>query len=468
MMRPRTLGLLVFLLGSALFVWVGTSWERTSAVAMTDFNAVYCGARSLIEHGDPYNPTEVERVYLAETAGHASDRFQIRRAVSIYIYPPTAFILTVPFALLPWGSAHIIWMAATAATFILAGFLMWEIGSTRAPVISGLLICLFLVTSELLLEVGNAAGIAISLCVIGVWCFLRERFVPAGILCLAISLLVKPHDAGLVWLYFLLAGSANRKRAMQTLLVTAVLALPFILWVSYTSPHWMQEMNTNLSAHSATGDDSDPGPRGVIAWTHGAQLISLQTVFSVFRDDPRFYNPATYLVCGLLLILWAVAVVRSRPTAGNSWLALASVAALSMLPTYHRQQDTRLLLLVFPAFAILWAERGLIRWLALLVTAAGVLFTGDSSLQILGLLAHNLGASVNSFSGRLLTLSLARPAPIALLVVSVFYLWVYLRRQSVQMDAASPVSGYQDPTTTLHGSIEMPVENSMGRAVGSQ
>ena len=141
-MRPRTLGLLLFLLGSALFVWVGTSWERTSAVAMTDFNAVYCGARSLIEHRDPYNPTQLERVYLTDTAGHSSDRFQIRRAVSIYIYPPTAFVLTVPFALLPWGSAHIIWMVATAASFILAAFLMWEIGSTRAPVISGLLICL--------------------------------------------------------------------------------------------------------------------------------------------------------------------------------------------------------------------------------------------------------------------------------------------------------------------------------------
>ena len=208
---------------------------------------------------------------------------------------------------------------------------------------------------------------------------------------------------------------------MQILLVTVVLALPFILWVSYTSPHWMQEMNSNLSAHSATGDDSDPGPRGVIAWTHGAQLISLQTVFSVFWDDPRFYNPATYLVCGLLLILWAIVVVRSRPTAANAWLALASVAALSMLPTYHRQQDTRLLLLVFPAFAILWAERGLVRWFALFVTAAGVLFTGDSSLQILGLIAHNIGVSVTSPSGKLLTLFLARPAPLALLVVSVFY-----------------------------------------------
>ncbi len=40
----------------------------------------------------------------------------------------------------------------------------------------------FLMTSELLIEVGNAAGIAISLCVIATWCFLEERFVRTGIL----------------------------------------------------------------------------------------------------------------------------------------------------------------------------------------------------------------------------------------------------------------------------------------------
>ncbi len=272
-----------------------------------------------------------------------------------------------------------------------------------------------------------------------------ERYVPAGILCLAISLLVKPHDAGLVWLYFLLAGSANRKRAMQTLLVTAVLALPFILWVSCTSPHWMQEMNSNLSAHSATGDDSDPGPRGVIAWTHGAQLISLQTMFSVFRDDPRFYNPATYLVCGLLLILWAecsgaITPDRRKFMAGTGLCRSSLHVAHLSPPAGYEAVASR-----FPAFAILWAERGLVRWFAFLVTAAGVLFTGDSSLQILGLIAHNIGVSVTSPSGKLLTLFLARPAPIALLVVSVFYLGVCLRRQSVQTDASNPVSGYQHP-----------------------
>ena len=117
MLRPWISGLILFLIGSGLFVWVGTSWERSSAVAMTDFNAVYYGSRSLIEHRDPYNPGDLERLYLSE-AKHPSDSSQIRRAVSIYIYLPTAFILTVPFALLPWGAAHVIWMVATGGTFI--------------------------------------------------------------------------------------------------------------------------------------------------------------------------------------------------------------------------------------------------------------------------------------------------------------------------------------------------------------
>jgi hypothetical protein len=111
----------------------------------------------------------------------------------------------------------------------------------------------------------------------------------------------------------------------------------------------------------------------------------------------------------------------------NAWLALAFASSVSMLPVYHRQHDTRLLLLTFPAFAFLWKERGFIRWLALAVTTAGVVLTGDSSMQLLGILARKLGSSPSTFSGRLLLLVLGRPAPLALLAMSIFYLWALLR-----------------------------------------
>ena len=414
--------------------------ERISPVSMRDFRVIYFGTRCLLQNLDPYKESDEIRTYQAERGEFPTDSILDRRFVTVFIYLPSVFIFTTPFAVLAWGPAHVLWIMVTAASFILAAFLMWKVSADRSPVIFGGLICFFLASSELLLEVGNAAGIAVSLCVIAVWCLFRDRFVLAGILCMAFSLVIKPHDAGMVWLYFLLAGGIYRKRALQTLLMTVVLSLPAVLWVSHVAPNWSQEMHSNLVATMAHGDISDPGPDGVKPRSHGAQLVSLQTAISVFWDNPRFYNRATYLVCGILLAVWAVVTLRSRPSPSTTWLALAAIAALSILPTYHRQQDTRLLLLTFPACAMLWSEGGLIAWLALLVNTAGVLFTGDIPLQLLAVLAGKLGASTATLPGKVLMVLLARPAPLILFAMGIFYLWVYVRRSRVKSQAQVPAS----------------------------
>jgi hypothetical protein len=430
MTGARLGGLLWFLLGSAIFVLLGVAWERHSALSMVDFKSVYYGARCLLEGSDPYQEGELLRVYQAEGGDRPTDPAVHRLVVTLYVNLPTGFLLIAPFAALPWGPAHVLWMFVTAASFLLAAYLMWNLAARDAPVISGALICLFLFGSELLLEVGNTAGIAVSLCVIAVWCFVKERFVPAGVLCFALSLAVKPHDAGLVWLYFLLAGGFYRKRALQTLALTAVLCLLAILWVSHVAPHWPAELQTNLQAISAHGGLNDPGPDTIVPRSHGSSVVSMQTVFSVFWDEPHFYNIAAYLLCGPFLLIWALSTFRNRFSQERAWLALASIAALSMLPIYHRQHDTRLLLLTFPAFAMLWAKGGASKWMALLFTGLGVLLTGDTPLQLLAILANHIGASTESFSGKVLTIVLGRPAPLIMLVMGIFYLWAYLRRTS--------------------------------------
>jgi len=156
-----------------------------------------------------------------------------------------------------------------AASLTTAAFLMWNLAAERAPLLAGALIALILVNSEVVMIIGNAAAVAIGLCVIAVWCLLKNRFAGIGMVCLALSLLLKPHDAGLVWLYFLLAGGAYRKRALQTLLVVVLVAIPAVVWVSQVSPHWMQELHTNLALASARGDLNDPGPTSLGAHTLG-------------------------------------------------------------------------------------------------------------------------------------------------------------------------------------------------------
>jgi hypothetical protein len=116
---------------------------------------------------------------------------------------------------------------------------------------------------------------------------------------------VKPHDAGLVWLYFLFAGGVYRKRALQTLLATVVLGLPSLVWVWYTAPQWMMRMELELYRRSRrTAASADPGPASL--GSHGLNMVvSLQAAISVFRDDPRIYNPVSYMVCAPLLLAWA-------------------------------------------------------------------------------------------------------------------------------------------------------------------
>jgi hypothetical protein len=156
-------------------------------------------------------------------------------------------------------------------------------------------------------------------------------------------------------------------------------------------------------------------------------VIDLQAAISIFRDDPRIYNQASYLVCGALLMAIAVRTLRSRFSQRNAWLALAAIVPLTMLVTYHREWDAKLLLLTIPACAMLWAEGGLVRWIALAVNTAGLVLTADIPLAMLTLLANDLHLGIEGMSGKVLTVLLIRPASPILLAMGIFYLWVYVR-----------------------------------------
>jgi len=431
MTKARLDGLYLLLLGSVIFVLLGVIVESSAVVTTVDYKVVYYSARCLIQHIDPYQENEVLRIYQAESADRPLESEKVRQIVSRYMYLPTAFAVTVPFALLPWGPAHILWLTLTIGSVIVASFLIWNVGADFAPIVSGILIGFFLANSEVLVVLCNPAGIAVSLCVVAVWCFIRERFVPAGILCLAVSLVVKPQDAGLVWLYFLLAGGVYRRRALQTLVATLALGLPGILWVWSVAPNWLQEWRSNILAFSVHGGINDPGPAS--AGGHGlGMLVNLQAVLSVFRDDPHFYNPVSYLICVPLLLLWLIVTLRSRPTPAKAWIGLAAIAALSMLPVYHHLYDSKILLLTVPACAMLWAEGGLIGWLALLVNTAGFALNGDVTWAIVLGLIGRLHMPPSGLSEQLLIALQVFPAPLILLVIGVFYLWVYARRCSTE------------------------------------
>lgn len=416
-------------------------------MVMVDFGGVYYGARCALRHIDPYEPDAVLQQFESEGGKFLANPTAAREsrfAVTGDVYLPSALFVMIPLAILPWAVAQNLWIFLTAALLAWAAILMLELGGRAGSILSCFLLGFLLANCELLFKVGNVGGAAVSLCVIAAWCFHRRRYELAGVILLAISLLLKPHDSGFIWLFFLLSGGVMRKRALQTLALTAVLGLCSALWIAHSSPHWTHELHDNLAAVSVRGGTSDPGPTGITS--RGiVPIVSLQSALSIFENDPRFYNPVSYLVGGILILIWALAVLRRPFSREGALLSLASVSVLTVLPIYHRTYDTKLLLLTVPACAFLWTAKDPKRWVALALTAAAIFFTSDIPIVLSLELTGHLSANPSALAGKLADLAILRPAPIVLLALGCFYLWVFLRHSCTQLEKPQPLAASPVP-----------------------
>src|SRR6185437_777325 len=104
-----------------------------------------------------------------------------------------------------------------------------------------------------------------------------------------------------------------------------------------------------------------------------------------------------------------------------------------LLPVYHRPYDAKLLLLAIPACALMWASKGVKRWIVLGLTSAAIIFTSDGPLMLWTAATNGLAFSGSTLSGKL-ALMLLQPAPLVLLATGCFYLWVYIGYQPSSVD----------------------------------
>lgn len=424
--RWRRLLFLSLCIGLSLFTAVTLSNKFRAihgGTAHPDFGEIYNGARCAIHHQDPYDPAAALQTFRAEGGTFADkDRWAAEVIIAINVNLPTSLFLIAPLALLPFGAATALWTALTMTALVIAGYLIWSVADGSRPVLFGCLIGIMLANCQQMLMVGNVAGIVVSLCVVAAWCFVKNRYIPLAILLFAVSLALKPHDSGFVWLYFLLAGGVMRKRALQTLAITCVFGVAAAIWIAPASPHWFHELQSNHALVSQLGSTSDPSPLGVTSGNPGA-ILDLQAVLSVFMGDPRSYNLASYMIAGPLIAFWAWIVLRRRITGDNAWLAIAAIAVLSLLPVYHRPYDAKLLLLTIPACAKFWSEGGVRRWLSFGLTLGGILFTSDLFMALLVTLSRRPFLSPLA-TEKVLAVSLVPPT--VLLALGCFYLWAFL------------------------------------------
>lgn len=426
-LHERRLGLLMLISGALFFAISGFALERGSPNGACDFEPIFYHARILLEHKDPYRESRENYVRLA------SEGFLNAKAMSVQgladlpnPYPPTALMVAAPLAFLKWHFAHLIWMALVAACLIGGAYAIWTVAADESPVFSGLLIGFILANSTTVLFEANAAGIAVGLCALAVVWIAKGQHGALAIICLTASLCLKPHDGFLIWLFLFLAGGSFRKRALQVLVVTSILAAFAVLWVATVSPHWQKEILGNVTSISSRGGVNDPGPNSATPLITNS-AVNLQTVFATMEDEPAFYNTATYIASGILLLLWAVAVIRHQMKVWRWWTGITCAACITMLPVYHRHHDAKLLMLAIPACAMIWNLDRAKGIAAVAVSSIAIAMISDVPRVILTRLEMPMSFSSATPSGKLAIIFLAHPAPLSILLMSVFFLWLLWR-----------------------------------------
>ena len=420
------IGMLLLIASLGVSVWVGLPIGRSVPGGSVDLQVIYYGTKCLLQRHDPYTLEELRSEYISARKGAAATSTESPELVAVYIYLPPAFLAVAPLAVLPWPVAQMLWMAVLLGALFAAGVLMAQAGSRDASRLALFLACLVLANCEIGVALANSAVLVVSLCAIVTWCFLRQRGVSLAIILLALALAIKPHDAILVCFYFLLAGSVYRRSAMKALVLVGIVGLTAALWVGRIAPHWPQEWRANMAAEAAPGGISDPSLNASKGRTAG-QVIDLQAALSVLEDNASFYNPAAYAICCGLTVIWVLTTVRAKFSETKAWLAMATIVPLSLLPTYHRPYDAKLLLLAIPACAMLWRAGGWRGWVAVAVTTTTIVLTADIPLSLISNATESVDISRMGLLERVGMIPVVRPVPLALLAMAVFYLWVYAR-----------------------------------------
>lgn len=410
-----------------LILWIGllsgiafllkTYTDQRHSVFLRDFKQPYASARCLAYGCDPYSEAETQRIFI-QAGGNPAEDTQVFVPYSA-LYPPPSLYLMEPIGMLPYPLAARVWMTLNGLAYCAAILVMAQLCAAFDGLAASLVLALFAVTSTIILGLGQVSCLSISLLVIGMGCIVNRRFALVGVGCVAISILLKPHLAGFVPLYLLFSGRERIKRYVQIASVAVLFCAITMGWSVLAKPgasHWIAEMRANIAGN--TGTTNDPSPHG----SGATSSASLQALTSLFISDARDYKLVAYGITAALLLAWVWAVRRMRSGLERDVIAIAALAAIGLLPVYHRMYDTRILLFLFPAVAALSRKSRSWRMVSIGVALVITLLSSMQWQRFLGVLFAHFGAP----AGRVADILLYRPIAQATLLAACFLTAAFL------------------------------------------
>ena len=320
------------------FVWRGI-WR-----ALTDSGDLAVGfsaARAWLVGHDPYDAVVLKHdLLLAGGTQTAIDRLDALRNV---YFPPT-LPLFLPVSMFSWPQAVLVWLLLNVGAVLLvamglARLFGWSPVSTRALALTAFLLALAPVHTTI--ASGQTGLVATAALVAAMLLERSGRPVQAG-LAYGVATAIKvqiglPFLAYLVW----------RRRwgtVKPAALALAGLSLVSVGRMEVTGSPWYQSWIANLAMLSGPGGMNDPGQLNADRYS----LVNLQYLLDSLSPGGPWADALAFFTVGsaLGILLW---LVRGRHPR-NELLALATVAVLGLLVTYHRYYDAVLL-----ALPVAWA-----------------------------------------------------------------------------------------------------------------
>lgn len=304
-----------------------------------DFHFLSNATRLWLAGGNPYDPAQIQQQWVASGAAHSMGPL----GDQIVVYPPTAFPLLAPFALLSPAASAWAWLIVELlclGLLIRSAAQMNRVGR-GLPLL--LLVALSLAWWPIRMAVyhGQPALPAVALAFAAYALSERGRHWTAGLL-LGIAAALKPHLVAPIAAMLLLP-----MRWKPLLLCVLIWAAAGAIGAAQLHQSgwsaWFADWRANLALTNAPGNTSD------ISVANGLRfdMTQLQVPLYSLWPSHTWANTASLAICliGAGLLAWLYIARAAR----DQVLLLGALCALSLMVIYHRTPDAALLL---PAAAV--------------------------------------------------------------------------------------------------------------------
>jgi len=338
-----------------------------------DFVTLYAGSICMTHDCNPYNIPQLDSVLVSRRGTEIQQAWFDQ----LPIYPPTTLVLLLPFSFLSYKAATVIWFVLSLGVYIVGvcWVCFWSPLLRGTPLLArGAFALLALHFPKMLqcLGFGNPSVMVTGLLLFAVFDARGERKLLRLIATLAACFL-KPPMAIPVGMVMLLRESRSWREVWK---IAALCLGAFVLVAacSYIPPgmaRWPHDLGANL----ALGRQGGMSPINRVSPSN--VLLNVANIPGYFTTSSLAIQAIAIGVVVPLTAMFVIAFYRMKDTGGwndRAYLtAIATAAAITLLPVYHRFCDIGILLLVAP-----WIIRELFgtpRWQAFVtVPVMGALY----------------------------------------------------------------------------------------------